>query len=85
MKQSVISIRKMIWKIYSNNKNDSAKCYVCNCNVYNVWNGWDCSHIIPYTTCNTNELDNLRICCQSCNRKCSIRNLDDFREEYINI
>ena len=78
-------IRCAVWDNGCNSRLNTANCYVCNKLVYNdVSNGWDCSHIIPYITCKKHEIDNLRICCQSCNRKCGTRHLNDYKDEVIN-
>jgi hypothetical protein len=76
-------IRNKVWELNSNPLTNIANCYVCNCDVYNESYGWDCSHIIPWCICYLHEVENLKVCCQSCNRKCGIRNLNDYKEEYL--
>ena len=78
-------VRCAVWDNACNSRINTANCYVCNKLVYNdVSNGWDCSHIVPYITCKKHEIDNLRVCCQSCNRKCGTRQLDDYKDEVSN-
>ena len=73
------SIRNKVWDRDFNNL-DRGNCYVCNKRVYNnIKNGWHCAHNIPYITCGTHLVCNLKVSCPTCNLQCGTLVLDVFK------
>ena len=74
MKRVSDSLRKSVWFKYAGNLN-STKCYVCEIPVNRYNKGWHCSHVIARARGGVNSLENLRVCCPTCNLKMKTKNL----------
>lgn len=66
---------------YYADKNGICTCYTCGKRI--PWKGADCSHFISRRFNGTRfDLDNLRVCCQYCNRVLH-GNLDEYKKHLI--
>jgi hypothetical protein len=73
------AIREEVWKQTIGNTLDG-KCFVCGDKVY--FKNFDCSHILAEKNGGKAEVDNLKVCCQTCNRSCGVMNLMDFKNAF---
>lgn len=72
------TIRDKLWRIYFNGLDGI--CDVCEKLITN--NTFHAGHIIAESKGGSNNLDNLKPLCPSCNYECGTENLDDFKAKY---
>jgi 5-methylcytosine-specific restriction endonuclease McrA len=72
------AIRNELWK--SNFNGVNGNCYVCSRPI--SFDKFEASHIIPYSKGGSNSSNNLKPCCQACNRSMGIRNMNDYIAEW---
>ena len=56
------------------------QCYCCSGEVHFIQN-YEASHVVSVAHGGSDNIHNLRICCKSCNRSMSTKNLEDFKKE----
>lgn len=73
-------VSRYVRQLYAD-KNGICTCYTCGKRI--PWKGMDCSHFISRRFNGTRfDLDNLRVCCQYCNRTLH-GNLGKYREHLL--
>lgn len=79
------TLRNKVWKKYNGNE-EITKCPIKNCkNIINNTkkNGWECGHITSEKNGGETIIDNLRPICQTCNKRMSSKNWEDFENSLI--
>ena len=78
-------LRKQVWRTYigilAGIWGDEGNCFVCQTPI--DYDEFQCGHVISVFHGGQTNIDNLRPICGMCNRDMGIRNLDDYKEEYI--
>lgn len=67
-----------VWQTYFKTS-DEGECYCCSYKL-NIKN-WHCSHVIARDKKGTDEIENLRVCCPSCNLSMGNQNLYAYVEK----
>lgn len=81
-KQFTTEERRHIWNAeYGTDDFTEKPCIGCSRDIY--FDDFDCAHIEPISKGGSNNLDNIRPLCRSCNRKCSDKNLNDFLQNCV--
>ncbi len=75
------AVRNAVWIKYVGPKKSTAYCYCCSSNIINVGN-FECGHIESEKNGGKVTIDNLRPICSLCNRSMSIRNMEEFMNQY---
>lgn len=77
-------------KVWENSyEAETAVCPICRKNtmyknihpVQNTDGAWQRGHLIPKSKGGSNDLDNIRPICWSCNKKCGSKDVRDFADE----
>lgn len=79
-KKKVQHLRKMVWENCIEGKVYDSNCPACNCNI-DIFS-YEISHNIPKSKGGSDDLDNLRVLCGTCNRRSNNRYTVD---EWINL
>lgn len=72
-------IRIQLWKDNFEN-NTNGICYVCEEKI--TINDFEAGHIKSKFHGGTNELDNLKVICSTCNKDCGIFDLDEYKKNF---
>ena len=74
-------LRKKVWTTYIGFFAFQGTCFVCKTPI--EFDEFQCGHVKSVFHGGQTNIDNLRPICGTCNRDMGIRNLDDYKEEYI--
>jgi 5-methylcytosine-specific restriction endonuclease McrA len=58
-----------------------APCFIGICGNFIYRDSFHIGHIQPLSKGGTNDLDNLRLICETCNKTMGVKNLNDFKQE----
>ncbi len=76
-------IRKETWIFYFGDSKVGT-CYCCDTLIHyskkTDGKGWHCSHVVAYSEGGSNEIDNLRCCCPTCNLRMGTQNLEEYKK-----
>ncbi len=74
------AIKNQLWR---KNFGDSMKgnCFCCEGEI-NALEGWDASHWVPASKGGSDTLDNLRVCCSTCNKSMSNMDMGTYLRRY---
>ncbi len=78
-KKFSLTKKKIIWNTYFDEQIGKAKCYCCNITEI-VQISFNCGHVISEANGGTDNIDNLRPICQSCNSSMGTKNMFEFME-----
>ena len=70
--------RTVIWDTHVGESKRQGNCYSCN-NVIDITD-FDCGHVVSKKNGGSDEKENIRPICRSCNLSCGTQNLDDFKK-----
>lgn len=73
-------LRQDVWSKYNGNK-VTGTCYCCGVLVQNLNKGWHCSHVISDVKGGVLRIENLRVCCRTCNLSMGNQNLYAYIRE----
>src|SRR5271163_4649101 len=71
------ALRDEVWTL-TNGYNLIGTCYVCKKILHH--NNFEAGHIVSEVTGGPTTIDNLRAVCRPCNRSCSTKNMDEFKQ-----
>ena len=74
------SIKDTVWKRYNKNKSEG-KCYCCRQTI--TFFDFEVGHNIAKAKQGSNEIDNLRPICRSCNSSMGTRSIEEFKATYF--
>lgn len=84
-KKTRISIPKTVkdnlWDQHFGKEAGIGKCYCCNAEINSK--KFDCGHIISVADGGTNNIDNLKPICSTCNKSMGTQNMETFKKEYF--
>ena len=82
MKRSGIpaTVKDTVWRRCCGSNLDGV-CFICNSQI--TYNNCHVAHIIPVKLGGSNNVDNLRITCMSCNLSMGTQNLLKFKQKYF--
>ena len=76
-----VEIRNDVWAKYCG-ISKKGKCYVCGDEVQRYNNGWNCSHVKAEVKNGATIVENLRVCCPTCNKSMGDQNLYQYIIDY---
>ena len=75
------AVRDTVWKKYIGVKKAEGKCYVCKQTIHIT--NFDVGHNKARAKKGSNEIDNLRPICRSCNTSMQTMSIEDFKKKYF--
>ena len=72
--------RRKVWGAQHGSNIMTGKCYCCNQPI--DYDNFECGHIIAEKNGGTQELDNLKPICSSCNKSMGTQNLEEFKSQH---
>ena len=75
------AVKDTIWDQCFGKEAGIGKCYCCSGEINSK--KFDCGHIISVANSGTNNIDNLKPICSTCNKSMGTTNMEEFKKEYF--
>lgn len=75
------SVKDNLWDQHFGKEAGVGKCYCCESEINSK--KFDCGHIISVADGGTNNIDNLKPICSTCNKSMGTQNMELFKKEYF--
>lgn len=75
------TVKDKLWDDNFGHDAGIGKCYCCQIEINSK--KFDCGHIISVAKGGTNNIDNLKPVCSTCNKSMGTKNIEEFKKEYF--